>query len=233
MNRIAPAVSAAFLLLALACALLHGQRLVSAAQQNVPDRPEQVEPFHRRPANLKRDLLYVAVPGRRQYLQYGGIGVLVFDVSRHFEFVKRIPTWDTPAAQEPQSIHGIAASPVTGLLYISTNFEVAAIDLRTDKMVWEQTYDGDCCDRVAVSPDGKLLYVPTVEGANWYVADGSPENASRSSTPSTVNNPHNTVFSPDGSRVFLSGPHRWHCRHENQYRHRNNQVRKQRSTFHH
>ncbi len=206
MKRIGSVVCTACFVL-LTGALLHGQRIVTAAQQNVLDRPEQVEPFQRRPANVKKDLLYVAVPGRRGYLQYGGVGVLVFDIGRHNQFVKRIPTWDTPASQEPEPIHGIAASPVTGLLYISTNFRVAAIDLKTDKMVWEQTYDGDCCDRVAVSPDGKLLYVPAVDGPNWYVADAvTGKQIKKIATGDTVNNPHNTVFTPDGSRAFLSGP---------------------------
>jgi DNA-binding beta-propeller fold protein YncE len=196
-----------FFILVLAGASRLGQGVVIAAQQNVPDRPEQVEPFQRRPANVKKDLLYVAVPGRRGYLQYGGVGVLVFDAGRHYQFVKRIPTWDTPASQEPEPVHGIAASPVTGLLYISTNFRVAAIDLKTDKMVWEQTYDGDCCDRVAVSPDGKLLYIPAVDGPNWYVADAmTGKQIKKIATGDTVNNPHNTVFTLDGSRVFLSGP---------------------------
>src|SRR5271165_6533514 len=200
-------VCAGFFILILAGVLPQGQSIFSRAQQTPQDRPEQVEPFKRRNTNVKRDLLYVGVPGRRQYLQYGGAGVLVFDAGRRFQFVKRIPTWDTPAAREPQSIHGIAASPATGLLYLSTNFELAAIDLKTDKMVWEQTYDGDCCDRVAVSPDGKLLYVPTVEGPYWYVADAvTGKRIAKIDTKETVNNPHNTVFSLDGSRVFLSGP---------------------------
>jgi hypothetical protein len=207
MNRTRLVVcTACFVILTSAVGLRHGQRIVNAAQQNAPDRPEQVEPFQRRPTNVKRDLLYVAVPGRRHYLQYGGVGVVVFDAGRHFQFVKRIPTWDTPAAQEPESIHGIAANPITGLLYISTNFRLAAMDLETDKMVWEQTYDGDCCDRVAVSPDGKLLYVPTVEGHAWYVADGVTGKQIKKIDTTSVDNPHNTVFSLDGSRVFLSGP---------------------------
>ena len=107
--------TAGFTLLISAGVLWQGQRAASAAQQNVQDRPEQVEPFQRRPVNVKRDLLYVAVPGRREYIQYGGIGVLVFDIGRHFQFVKRIPTWDTPAGQTPESMHGIAASPITGI----------------------------------------------------------------------------------------------------------------------
>ncbi|MGD0908033.1 MAG: hypothetical protein ABSA96_10660 [Candidatus Acidiferrales bacterium] len=198
--------TACFSILAAAGVLRHGPRIVHAAQQNVPDRPEQVEPFQRRPVNVKRDLLYVAVPGRRHYLQYGGVGVLVFDAGRHFQFVKRITTWDSPAGQEPESMHGIAANPITGLLYISTNFRLAAMDLKTDKIVWEQTYDGDCCDRVAVSPDGKLLYIPTVEGHAWYVADGVTGKQIKKIDSVTVDNPHNTIFSLDGSRVFLSGP---------------------------
>jgi DNA-binding beta-propeller fold protein YncE len=182
------------------------QRAASAAQLNVQDRPEQVEPFQRRPVNVKRDLLYVAVPGRREYIQYGGIGVLVFDIGRHFQFVKRIPTWDTPAGQTPESMHGIAASPITGLLYISTNYRLAAMDLKTDKIVWEQTYDGQCCDRVAVSPDGKLLYVPVVDGHGWYVADAVTGKLIKKLDGGAVDNPHNTVFSLDGSHVFFNGP---------------------------
>src|SRR5262249_4602262 len=37
-------------------------------------------------------LLYVAVPGIRNYLEYGGHGLLVFDIDRGHRFVRRIPT---------------------------------------------------------------------------------------------------------------------------------------------
>ena len=40
-----------------------------------------------------RRLLYVAQPGIRNYQQYGGVGVLVYDIDRDHAFVKRIPTW--------------------------------------------------------------------------------------------------------------------------------------------
>jgi hypothetical protein len=36
--------------------------------------------------------LYVAVPGIRDYLGYGGHGILVFDIDHDHRFVKRIPT---------------------------------------------------------------------------------------------------------------------------------------------
>ena len=36
--------------------------------------------------------LYVAVPGIRDYLGYGGHGILVFDIDNNHRFVKRIST---------------------------------------------------------------------------------------------------------------------------------------------
>src|SRR3954470_22979559 len=115
-------------------------------------------------AQPERDLLYVGVPNNTfaKFEDRGGIGVLVFDVTNGHRFVKRIPTWKTPEA-----IRGIAASVATGLLYLTTPTRLAAIDLLTEKIVWEQTYDGKCCDRLTVSPDGKTLYVPGDGGSHW------------------------------------------------------------------
>ena len=36
--------------------------------------------------------LYVAVPGIRNYLEYGGHGILVYDIDKGHKFVKRIST---------------------------------------------------------------------------------------------------------------------------------------------
>ena len=36
--------------------------------------------------------LYVAVPGIRNYLEYGGHGILVYDLSDNYRLVKRIST---------------------------------------------------------------------------------------------------------------------------------------------
>jgi len=38
----------------------------------------------------ERRLLYVAAPGIRDYLEYGGHGILVFDIDDGHKFVKRI-----------------------------------------------------------------------------------------------------------------------------------------------
>lgn len=41
-------------------------------------------------------LLYVAEPGIRNYEEYGGVGLLVFDIDQDYKFVRRIPTWTVP-----------------------------------------------------------------------------------------------------------------------------------------
>ena len=68
----------------------------------------------------ERHFLYVAVPGIRNYVEHGGIGILVFDIDNGYKFVRRIPTWDVPAGEMPENIKGIAASARTGKLYVST-----------------------------------------------------------------------------------------------------------------
>lgn len=150
----------------------------------------------------ERHYLYVAEPGIRNYVQYGGTGVLVFDIDRGYKFVKRIPTWETAAGKEPENVKGIAASAATGRLYVTTFNRMAAFDLSTGNKAWDRTYEGGC-DRLAVSPDGRILYVPSFESAHWNVVDaGTGDVLARIETKSGS---HNTIYSLDGSRVYLAG----------------------------
>ena len=154
---------------------------------------------------IQRDLLYAAVPGRTNDIGFGGVGILVFDAARNFRFVKRIQTWDYTAVEQPENVKGVAVSASLGMIYISTIKRLAAWDLLTEKKVWEQTYDGNCCDRMAISPDGKTMYVPTFEGPYWYVVDAKTGNLIKTvQTPQSVG-AHNTIWSPDGSKVFMAG----------------------------
>src|SRR5262245_14364066 len=163
------------------------------------------EPARGRGANAQRDLLYAAVPGRVDDIGFGGIGLIVFDASRNFRFVKRIPTWEYPAAQPPENVKGVAVSASLGMIFVSTIKRLAAWDLLTEKKVWEQTYDGECCDRMAISPDGKTMYVPSFEGPHWYVVDAKTGNLIKKlPTPATMG-AHNTIWSLDGSKVFMAG----------------------------
>jgi WD40 repeat protein len=154
---------------------------------------------------VERDLLYAAVPGRTNDIGVGGIGILVFDAARNFRFVKRIPTWDYTAVQEPENVKGVAVSASLGMIYVSTIKRLAAWDLITEKKVWEQTYDGNCCDRMAISPDGKTMYVPSFEGPHWYVVDAKTGNLIKTLPTPATPGAHNTIWSLDGSKVFMAG----------------------------
>src|SRR3982751_2799943 len=129
----------------------------------------------RLPAAAEQHLLYVANPGTRNYVQYGGVGILVFDADNGYKFVRRIPTWDVPEGKQPENVKGIAASAKTGRVYVTSLNRMIAIDAVTGKRIWDKTYEGGC-DRMAISPDGKLLYVPQLEGPLWTVVDAMSGN---------------------------------------------------------
>jgi hypothetical protein len=162
-----------------------------------------VSESQKRPASgEEKHLLYVAAPGIRNYVEYGGVGILVYDIDRGHRWIKRIPTWDVPPGKAPENIKGIAASARTGKLYLSTPARVACFDLITEKMVWEKAYEGGC-DRMAISPDGRLLYVPSFEGPHWHVIDGATGDVIAKIE--TNSGAHNTAYGLDGARVYLAG----------------------------
>jgi DNA-binding beta-propeller fold protein YncE len=156
----------------------------------------------RMPAATEQHLLYVASPGTRNYLEYGGVGILVFDIDNGYKFVRRIPTWTAPEGKEVENVKGIAASGKTGRVYVTSLTHVIAIDAVTGKTVWDKAYDGGT-DRLAISPDGKTLYVPQFEGPSWHVVDAA--NGDVMSTIETKSGSHNTIYSPDGEQVYLAG----------------------------
>jgi len=146
--------------------------------------------------------LYVAEPGIRNYVDYGGVGVLVFDIDDGYKFVKRVPTWETPAGKEPENVKGIAASASTGRLYVTTFNRMAAFDIITGRKLWDREYEAGC-DRMALSPGGKVLYVPSFEGPHWAVVDALTGDVITKIV--TKSGSHNTICSRDGSRVYMAG----------------------------
>src|SRR5262245_41699653 len=83
-----------------------------------------------------KHLLYVATPGIRNYEEYGGVGVVVFDIEAGYKFAKRIPTWDVPAGQKPENVKGIAADAKTGRVFVSTINRMIALDAVSGKKIW-------------------------------------------------------------------------------------------------
>src|SRR5262245_63694061 len=122
------------------------------------------------PGTKDHRLLYVAVPGVRDYLEYGGHGLLVYDIDNGHKFVKRIPTLGVDEQGRPLNVKGICASALTGRVYISTIKQLMCMDIASEKMLWERRYDAGC-DRMSITPDGKTIYLPSLEGPHWYVVD--------------------------------------------------------------
>jgi hypothetical protein len=150
----------------------------------------------------EKKLLYVAEPGIRNYLEYGGHGVLVFDIGRGHRFVRRIPTRGVDEQGVPLNVKGICASAETGRFYVSTTRTLTAFDLRSDKVLWEKSYEGGC-DRMAISPDGQVIYLPSLEKEHWHVVDAlSGEILKKIVTRSGA---HNTIIGLDGKRAYLAG----------------------------
>jgi len=172
--------------------------IFTLSSAHVPVAPQPVSP----PGNVTavKRYLYVAVPGIRDYLGYGGHGLLVFDIDDHHRFVKRIPTKGFHPDGAPSNVKGIAVSIPLNSIFISTIESLQRIDLATDKLVWEKTFEGGC-DRMSISPDGKTMYLPSFENSFWNVVDCATGAIIKKID---VNKrAHNTIYGPSGKYVYL------------------------------
>lgn len=146
--------------------------------------------------------LYVAVPGIRNYLEYGGHGLLVFDIDNNYRFVKRIPTAGLDSEGKPLNVKGVCADPRTGRLYISTIKQLECIDLVSERLLWERDYPAGC-DRMSLAPDGSFMYLPSFENNWWYVVD--PADGREIARVRPNSGAHNTIVGIDGKEAYLAG----------------------------
>ena len=115
----------------------------------------------------ERHFLYVAEPGIRNYLYYGGLGLLVYDIDHGQRLIKRIPTWSVAAkgARKRQGHRGERANR-PALRQHDQAAHVHRPAHRQDAL-GEELEGG--CDRMAITPDGRTLYVPVIRRASWNV----------------------------------------------------------------
>jgi hypothetical protein len=125
--------------------------------------------------------------------------IAVYDIDAAHRLIKTIQT--VPGVH---NVKGIAASAVTARLYVAYQDRAGAgmiycLNLADDKILWHRKIDPGV-DRLAVHPDGQLLYVPTGE-------DGSADyiNVVDASTGDTVRTVHFSKRSHD-TQYPLSGP---------------------------
>jgi DNA-binding beta-propeller fold protein YncE len=151
-------------------------------------------------SSANKRYLYVAVPGIRDYLGFGGHGVLVFDIDNNHKFVKRIKTNGMHPDGTPSNVKGIEVSIPLNSLYVSTLESLQRIDLITDKIVWERKYEGGC-DRMSISPDGRTMYLPSLEKGFWNVVDCETGDIIKKLD--VHRRAHNTIYAPSGKSVYL------------------------------
>lgn len=145
--------------------------------------------------------LYVATPGIRDYLGYGGHGILVFDINNNHQFVKRIKTKGFRPNGKPSNVKGIAVSLPLNSIYISTLESLQRMDLTTEKIIWGKAFEGGC-DRMSISPDGKTMYLPSLEKNFWNVVDCETGNIITKIQ--VVRRAHNTIYGSSGKRAYMA-----------------------------
>lgn len=155
-----------------------------------------------KPAPKVQRLLYVVTPGVRNYLGYGGHGIHVFDIDNNHKWVKFIKTGGLQKNGKPSNVKGVDVSLATNCIYISTLEALQCIDLVTEKLLWERQYEGGV-DRISISPDGKTIYMPSLEKEFWTVVDAKTGDVLTKIV--TNSGSHNTIYGPDGTAVYLAG----------------------------
>jgi hypothetical protein len=89
--------------------------------------------------------------------------ISVYDIDAGHRLVKTIQT-----VPDVADVKGVAVSAVTGKLYVTyldseTNGKIYCLNVYDDRILWNKAISPGV-DRLAIKPDGRLLYVPTWEG---------------------------------------------------------------------
>jgi len=165
-------------------------------------KPVSHTPKATAPALLNGRYLFAAVPGVRDYLGYGGHGLVVFDIDHGHKFVKRIALNGLhPKSGLPSNVKGIGVSIPLHSVYITTLEGLQRVDLITGKLIWEKAIPNGC-DRLSIAPDGKTMYLPSLESHYWNVVDCETGNIIKRLD--GFNKSHNTIYALSGKHAYLA-----------------------------
>src|SRR4051812_50189489 len=84
--------------------------------------------------------LYVATPGIRDYLEYGGHGILVYDIDHGHRLVRRITSAGDGEKREPTNIEGSWARGAKGGRHGGRMGTVMWLDVARDKRLGGKKY---------------------------------------------------------------------------------------------
>jgi DNA-binding beta-propeller fold protein YncE len=142
--------------------------------------------------------------GQFMYAAQNDGTIHVYDISQSHRLVKVIRVFSCCA-----DVRGAAAAAPTHRFYVMYNRashgHVAAVDLLSDRVLWDRVAHVPGVDRGDVTPDGKTLYLPTWESDpnSQYelVLDATTgAEVGRIALPARS---HDTIVSLDGRRVFM------------------------------
>ena len=145
--------------------------------------------------------------GHFEYLVLDG-SFEVRDIDHGQKLVERVALPATSAG-----VRGATMAPHSRILYVSYGGDGAgfghgsllAFDLVSQKVLWQRDYPTGI-DSMAITPDGKTIYMPVGEAGydhEWLVIRASDGYVTTQIVAGTA--PHNTVVSLDGTRVYLGG----------------------------
>src|SRR5215469_9069984 len=91
--------------------------------------------------------------------------ISVYDIDAGHRLIRTIET-----VRGVADVRGVAASAVTGKLYVayldaSSTGTIYCLDIYNDAVLWNRVVNPGV-DRLAIKPDGQLLYIPTWEGGS-------------------------------------------------------------------
>jgi hypothetical protein len=135
----------------------------------------------------------------------------VYDLDNGFTRVKSVPVSQLTGVG---SILGAVATPVTGMMYVSSGSQgpgtghVLKYNLATDTVEWAMSYTFDV-DSAALSPDGLTLYQATgalSPNGIWEIVD-TTIGAVNGSINSGGTGPHDTLVTLDGTKLLMGPRH--------------------------
>lgn len=142
--------------------------------------------------------LYVGLPSSEVTGPDRRISVLIYDVGSEPRLLRRLQLWES----EGESVRGLAGGHAGSRLYISTTRRLGAIDPASGRVIWERDYGGHCCDRVAVSTDGKTIYAPAFGKPVWYIVNS--ETGELISTVAAIGWPRSAAIPEASDRAYLA-----------------------------
>jgi hypothetical protein len=146
----------------------------------------------------------VAIVSRLIYAAQGDGQIHIYDMARSHRLIKTIEAF--PCCVD---VRGAAAAAATHRFYVmynrGTEGHLVALDLLTDRILWNHVMHSPGVDRGNLTPDGMTLYLPTFEGdpnsPYELVVDAiTGEEVGRVALPARS---HDTIVSLDGKRVFM------------------------------